>query len=140
MFSMQRSIITATETLSPLFIKVLTEELPGLPITGNLPERGSTYTIAEDHLDKDLLFAGTEFGVYFTKDGGQKWIQLKGGLPTIAVRDIAIQKRESDLSARQPFGRGYYILDDYSPLRNIKKDDLNKDAFHRSCKRFVDVY
>ena len=96
-------------------------------VTGNLPERGSTYTIAEDHMDKDLLFAGTEFGVYFSKDGGQKWIQLKGGLPTIAVRDIAIQKRESDL-VLGTFGRGYYILDDYSPLRNIKKDDLNKEA------------
>lgn len=97
------------------------------PIIGNLPERGSVYTIAEDAIDKDLLFVGTEFGVYFTKDGGQKWIQLKGGLPTIAVRDIAIQKRESDL-VLGTFGRGYYILDDYSPLRNIKKDDLNKEA------------
>src|SRR5258706_536431 len=98
------------------------------PIMGNLPERGSVYTIAEDHIDKDLLFAGTEFGVYFTNDGGQKWIQLKGGLPTIAVRDMAIQKRESDL-VLATFGRGYYILDDYSPLRNIKKDDLSKAAF-----------
>jgi photosystem II stability/assembly factor-like uncharacterized protein len=98
------------------------------PIHSNLPERGSTYTIAEDHIDKNLLFVGTEFCVFFSNDGGGKWIQLKGGLPTIAVRDIAIQTRESDL-VLATFGRGYYILDDYSPLRNIKKDDLNKEAF-----------
>ncbi|MCX6275305.1 MAG: glycosyl hydrolase [Bacteroidetes bacterium] len=98
------------------------------PIQNNLPERGNVYTIAEDHINKDLLFAGTEFGVYFTIDGGQKWIQLKSGLPTIAVRDLAIQTRESDL-VLATFGRGYYILDDYSPLRNLKKDDLNKEAF-----------
>ena len=97
------------------------------PIMGNLPERGNAYSIAEDHVNPDLLFVGTEFGVYFTIDGGTKWIQLKGGLPTIAVRDIAIQRRENDL-AIATFGRGYYILDDYAPLRNLKKDDLNKDA------------
>ncbi len=98
------------------------------PIMSNLPERGSVYTIAEDHVDKNLLFAGTEFGVFFSNDGGGKWTQLKGGLPTIAVRDMAIQERESDL-VLATFGRGYYILDDYTPLRNIKKDDLNKEAF-----------
>ncbi|MBK5284634.1 MAG: glycosyl hydrolase [Bacteroidia bacterium] len=97
------------------------------PIQNNLPERGSVYSIAEDHVNADLLFAGTEFGVYFTIDGGQKWVQLKGGLPTIAVRDLSIQRRENDL-AIATFGRGYYILDDYTPLRNLKKDDLAKDA------------
>ncbi|HQW22288.1 MAG TPA: glycosyl hydrolase [Bacteroidia bacterium] len=97
-------------------------------IQGNLPERGSVYTIAEDHVNKDLLFAGTEFGVFFTIDGGTKWTQLKGGLPTIAVRDIAIQTRENDL-VLATFGRGYYILDDYTPLRTLKKEDLAKEAF-----------
>ena len=97
-------------------------------IQGNLPERGSVYTIAEDHVNKDLLFAGTEFGVFFTIDGGMKWTQLKGGLPTIAVRDIAIQTRENDL-VLATFGRGYYILDDYTPLRTLKKEDLAKEAF-----------
>ncbi len=103
------------------------------PIQSNLPERGSVYSIAEDHVNKDLLFAGTEFGVFFTIDGGKKWIQLKGGLPTIAVRDIAIQTRENDL-VLATFGRGYYILDDYTPLRNIKKEDLDKDAFMTPIK------
>ncbi|MEM7218477.1 MAG: glycosyl hydrolase [Pseudomonadota bacterium] len=85
------------------------------PITGNLPSRGSAHTIAEDHVDPNLLFVGTEFGLYFSQDGGASWHELDG-LPTIAVRDIEIQQRESDLVIAT-FGRGIYILDDYSPLR-----------------------
>jgi photosystem II stability/assembly factor-like uncharacterized protein len=87
-------------------------------ITANLPERGSVYTIKQDHVAQDLLFVGTEFGVFCTLDGGQKWLQLNGGLPTIAARELEIQKRESDLVVGT-FGRGIYILDDYSPLRAI---------------------
>jgi photosystem II stability/assembly factor-like uncharacterized protein len=98
------------------------------PIQNNLPERGTVYCVAEDHVVANLLFAGTEFGVYFSVDGGAKWTQLKGGLPTIAVRDMEIQPRENDL-VLATFGRGFYVLDDYSPLRNIKKDDLTKAAF-----------
>ncbi|MBK8448918.1 MAG: glycosyl hydrolase [Saprospiraceae bacterium] len=96
------------------------------PIQNNLPERGSVYSIAEDHVNKNLLFAGTEFGVFFSVDGGQKWIQLKAGLPTIAVRDIEIQRRENDL-VLGTFGRGFYVLDDYSPLRTITKENLEKE-------------
>jgi photosystem II stability/assembly factor-like uncharacterized protein len=73
-------------------------------IAGDLPERGPVWAIAQDHVDPNLLFAGTEFGVFATLDGGQRWIQLKGGLPTIAVRDLAIQEREVDL-VLATFGR-----------------------------------
>ncbi len=97
-------------------------------IAGNLPERGSVYAIAQDHVNKDLLFAGTEFGVYFTIDGGQHWVELGAGLPTIGVRDIAIQRRENDLVLAS-FGRGFYVLDDYSPLRSLTKENLESDAF-----------
>ncbi|MGE5352541.1 MAG: VPS10 domain-containing protein [Acidobacteriota bacterium] len=96
-------------------------------IKGNLPERGTVYTLAEDHVNPNLLFAGTEFGLFFTIDGGEKWIQLKGGLPTIAVKDMAIQKRENDL-VLATFGRGFYILDDYTPLRTLKAETLSKEA------------
>ncbi|GAB4409593.1 MAG: hypothetical protein OHK0039_13400 [Bacteroidia bacterium] len=92
-------------------------------IAGDLPERGSVYCIAEDHVNPDLLFAGTEFGVYVTVDGGKKWLQLKGGLPTIAVRDMAIQKRENDL-VLATFGRSFYVLDDYTPLRQVSEESL----------------
>src|SRR5438093_2603262 len=84
-------------------------------IAGDLPERGSTYAIAEDHVDPNLLFAGTEFAAYWSRDGGQHWTRI-AGLPTIAVREIAIQKRENDL-VLGTFGRGVYIVDDYSPIR-----------------------
>ncbi len=97
-------------------------------IQGNLPQRGSVYCIAEDHVNANLLFAGTEFGVFFSIDGGAKWTQLKSGLPVIAIRDMEIQRRENDL-VLATFGRGFYILDDYSPLRNLKKEDLEKTAW-----------
>ncbi len=96
-------------------------------IQSDLPQRGSAYCIAEDHINPDLLFAGTEFGVYCSIDGGAKWLPMKGGLPTIAIRDMEIQRRESDL-VLATFGRGFYVLDDYSPLRNIKKEDSEKEA------------
>ena len=92
-------------------------------ITGDLPARGSAWAIAEDHVNGDLLFLGTEFGLFFTTDNGKKWTQLKGGLPTIQVRDLAIQRRENDLVVAT-FGRGFYILDDYSPLRTLNEQTI----------------
>ena len=97
------------------------------PIGGDLPERGSTYAVAEDHVRADLLFVGTEFGVYFTLDGGGQWIELTGGMPTIAVRDVEIQRGENDL-VLATFGRGFYVLDDYSPLRGVSRAELQKEA------------
>jgi hypothetical protein len=85
------------------------------------------YTIAEDHVDAKLLFCGTEFGVFFSQNGGETWVQLKAGLPTIAVRDIEIQRRENDL-VLATFGRGFYILDDYSPLRNLQQESFDQTA------------
>lgn len=96
-------------------------------ITGNLPERGSVYTIAEDHIQKDLLFTGTEFGCYVTLDGGKQWTALSSGLPVIAVRDMEIQRRENDL-VLATFGRGFYILDDYSPLRSLTQENTDREA------------
>jgi photosystem II stability/assembly factor-like uncharacterized protein len=87
-------------------------------ISENLPERGSVYSIEEDHIDPNLLFCGTEFGVFFSHDMGKNWHPLKNGLPTIAIRDMEIQRRENDLVLAS-FGRGFYILDDYSPLRYL---------------------
>jgi photosystem II stability/assembly factor-like uncharacterized protein len=96
-------------------------------IAGDLPERGTVYALAEDTVSSRLLFAGTEFGVFFTTDGGGHWIQLKGKLPTIQVRDLAIQARENDL-VLATFGRGFYILDDYRALRDVSEDTLGRDA------------
>ena len=112
---------------NPYILKSIDAGKTWTSIKGNLPANGPVLAIAEDHVNPNLLFVGTEFGVFFTIDSGQKWIQLKGGLPTIAVRDIAVQKRENDL-VLATFGRGFYILDDYSSLRSIKKEIFEKDA------------
>jgi photosystem II stability/assembly factor-like uncharacterized protein len=96
-------------------------------IKGDLPANGPVLAIAEDHENPNLLFVGTEFGLYFTIDGGQKWIRLKGGLPTIAVRDLAIQKQMNDLVVGT-FGRGIYVLDDYTPLRGLKRETLAQES------------
>ncbi|MFN7940906.1 MAG: glycosyl hydrolase [Thermoanaerobaculia bacterium] len=103
-------------------------------IAGDLPAGGPVYALAEDPQRPELLFAGTEYGLFFTVDGGKKWVQLKGGLPPIAVRDIAIQKRESDL-VLATFGRGFYVLDDYSPLRAIDAKALDQTALTFPVKR-----
>jgi photosystem II stability/assembly factor-like uncharacterized protein len=96
-------------------------------ITNNLPDRHDVWTILQDHLNGNLLFAGTEFGLFVSVNGGGQWVQLKGGLPVIQVRDMAIQKRENDL-VLATFGRGFYVLDDYSPLREISAEALAQDA------------
>ncbi|MCZ6507382.1 MAG: glycosyl hydrolase, partial [Acidobacteria bacterium] len=96
-------------------------------IAGDLPAKGTVYTLAEDHEKPELLFAGTEFGVFFTIDAGQHWVQLESGVPTIAVRDIELQRRENDL-VLGTFGRGFFILDDYTPLRSLSEEALEAEA------------
>lgn len=96
-------------------------------ITGNLPETLLTWRIVQDHVNKDLLFLAAEFGIYFTVNGGQEWIKMTGGLPTISFRDVTIQRRENDLVGAS-FGRGFYILDDYTPLREVSNEMLNEEA------------
>lgn len=98
-----------------------------LSISGDLPDRHVVWTIQEDPVKKDLLFVGTEFGLFFTLDGGERWIQLKGGAPTIPFRDLEIQEHQTDLVCAT-FGRGIMILDDYSPLRHISEELLDRDA------------
>lgn len=95
-------------------------------IASNLPKNGTVHTVAQDFVKEDLLFVGTEFGIFFSHNGGGEWTQLKSGIPTIAVRDIAIQQRENDL-VLATFGRGFYILDDYSPLREYGPELLEKE-------------
>ena len=96
-------------------------------IANNLPENGPVSTIVEDPIKPNLLFVGTEWGVFFSIDGGAKWIQLKSGIPKVKVPDMVIQEREKDLVVAT-FGRGFYILDDYSALRDVSKELLEKEA------------
>ena len=96
-------------------------------IASDLPENGPVLAFAEDTVNQNLLFAGTEFGAFFSINGGQHWVKLKGGLPTIAVRDMVIQAREGDLVIAT-FGRGFYVLDDITPLRQIKAESVEQAA------------
>ncbi|MEW6071397.1 MAG: glycosyl hydrolase [Planctomycetota bacterium] len=96
-------------------------------IAGDLPANGPALCLVQDHVRSDLLFVSTEFGVHFALDGGGKWIRLSGGIPTIAVPDMEIQRREDDL-VLATFGRGFYVLDDYSPLRQVGPAALEEEA------------
>ncbi|MBN1938248.1 MAG: glycosyl hydrolase, partial [Candidatus Aminicenantes bacterium] len=96
-------------------------------ISGDLPDRTIVWAVAQDKVKKDLIFAGTEFGIYASLDGGKRWLKLSGGLPTISFRDLEIHERESDLVGAS-FGRGIYILDDYSPLRTLDEEGLARPA------------
>jgi photosystem II stability/assembly factor-like uncharacterized protein len=111
----------------PYLLKSIDRGKTWTNIAGDLPERTIIWSVAQDHVAEDLLFAGTEFGVYATLDGGHHWIKLGGGVPTISFRDIEVQERENDLVAAS-FGRGFFILDDYSPLRELSEATLQKTA------------
>ena len=112
-----------TGDFSPYVLKSTDRGNSWTSIAGDLPERHILWRIVQDHEDPNLLFLGTEFGVFFTVDGGGKWVELSGGMPNIPVRDLAIQKRENDLVAAT-FGRSFYILDDYSALRGVSEEML----------------
>jgi len=96
-------------------------------IKGNIPDLTLVWRLVQDHVKSNLLFLATEFGIYFTIDGGGKWTKLKGGVPNISFRDLAIQKRETDLVGAS-FGRSFYVLDDYSVLREITQENLKAEA------------
>jgi hypothetical protein len=97
-----------------------------ISVVGDLPDRHLVWSIAQDPVKSDLLFAGTEFGIFFTVDGGNRWLKFSGGLPTIAFRDIEVQAREADLVGAS-FGRGIFVLDDYSLLRQIDGKTLDRE-------------
>ncbi len=96
-------------------------------ITSNLPDRHDVWSIIQDHQNGNLLFAGTEFGLFISVDGGTQWVKMRGGMPTIQVRDMTVQKRENDL-VLATFGRGFYVLDDYSALRDLTPQALGDEG------------
>ena len=113
--------------LKPLILKSTNRGKSWILISSSLPQKTIVWRLVQDHVNPNLIFAGTEFGLYFTIDGGGKWIKLKGNVPTISFRDLAIQRRENDLIGAS-FGRGFFIFDDYTPLRNITEEQLKQEA------------
>ncbi len=96
-------------------------------ISGDLPAGTIVWAIQQDHLNPDLLFLAAEFGIYFTPNHGANWYMLGTGAPTIAFRDLKLQRRDGDVVGAT-FGRGFYVLDDYAPLREMAEGVLEEDA------------
>jgi len=96
-------------------------------ISNGIDAKTFVWRLVQDHVNKNLIFAGTEFGIYVSTNGGNKWSRMKGGLPTISFRDLKIHRRENDLVAAS-FGRSIYILDDYSALREVNPNTLAQPA------------
>jgi photosystem II stability/assembly factor-like uncharacterized protein len=113
--------------LSPYLLQSTDRGRSWQSIAGDLPDRHLVWRVVQDHVEADLLFAGTELGLFFTVDGGEHWVELTGGVPTISFRDLAIQRRENDLVGAT-FGRGLFILDDYAVLREVSEEVLAADA------------
>jgi photosystem II stability/assembly factor-like uncharacterized protein len=111
----------------PYLVKTTDRGRTWRSLSGGLPDRHLVWRLVQDHVNKDLFFAATEFGIFFSVDGGSKWIELEGGVPTISFRDLAIQRRENDLVGAS-FGRGFYVLDDYTPLRQISAETMAEEA------------
>ncbi len=114
--------------LKPYIVKSTDRGQNWQPLVGDLPERHIVWRIIQDHVQPNLLFAGTEFGLFCTLDGGEKWLKLSGGVPNIPFRDLEIQRRENDIVGAT-FGRSFYVLDDYSPLRAITEEMLTENDF-----------
>ncbi|MCX6565639.1 MAG: glycosyl hydrolase [Candidatus Aminicenantes bacterium] len=117
---------TLNDDFNPYLLKSGDKGRTWTPIAAGLPQNGGVHTIVQDPVNPDLLFAGTEFGVFASVNGGKEWFALKNGMPTISVKDLTIQRRENDLVAAT-FGRGIFVLDDYTPLRLIKPEDVKND-------------
>ncbi len=112
---------------SPYVLKSTNRGRSWRSIAGDLPERHVVWRLVQDHVNPGLLFLGTEFGVFFSVEGGNQWVKLSGGTPNIPFRDLVIQKRENDLVGAT-FGRGFYVLDDYSVLRDVNTDMLENET------------
>ncbi|MEM7367156.1 MAG: glycosyl hydrolase [Bacteroidota bacterium] len=112
----------------PHFLRSDNQGKSWVSISGDLSEPDFGWTIYQDHEQADLLFAGTEYGLHFSVNGGKNWHKFSSGIPTIAIRDLEIHPGENDLIAAS-FGRGFYILDDYSPLRHVEMLDQEAALF-----------
>jgi photosystem II stability/assembly factor-like uncharacterized protein len=106
-------------------------------VPANSRMRGYAHVVKEDTVNSDLIFVGTEFGLWISLDNGKQWAQYKGGdLPSVAVRDLAIHPRDHDLVIAT-HGRGIWIIDDISPLRTLTPETLAKEAEFMQSKPVV---
>ena len=98
-------------------------------VVGNLPTSSHVNVVREDPKSKDLLYVGTDFGLYVSLDGGHEWKPFMSGLPTLRIDDILVHPRDNDLIVGT-HARGIYILDDITPLQQLSRSKvLDKDVF-----------
>lgn len=88
---------------------------------------GYAHVVREDLVDANLLYLGTEFGLFLSLDGGVNWAQFTGNLPNVAVRDVVVHPRDGDLLIAT-HGRGIYVIDDLTPIRRLTPATLEADA------------
>lgn len=96
-------------------------------ISSNLPATHPVYVIKEDPKNPNLLFVGTEFGIFYSINGGQAWGRLNNNLPTVAVYDLIVHPRDNDLIVAT-HGRGIWIMDDITPLQQASKEVISSEA------------
>ena len=113
----------------PYLVKSLDRGKTWKPMVGDLPDRHLVWRLEQDHEKKELLFLGTEFGLFCSINAGENWVKLSAGAPNIPFRDLAIQRRENDLVGAT-FGRGFYVLDDYTPLRELTEELLKEKELY----------
>jgi photosystem II stability/assembly factor-like uncharacterized protein len=87
-------------------------------ISGDLPDETLVWAIQQDHIEPGLLFLAAEAGLYASLNGGENWHRLGAGVPNISFRDLKLHRRDNDLIGAS-FGRGVFVLDDYTPLRTL---------------------
>jgi len=115
-----------TGDFSPYVVRSADRGRTWTSIAGDLPARHVAWRIIQDHVKPELLFLGTEYGLFCSLSGGGAWLKMSGGLPTIPCRDLEIQRRENDLVVAT-FGRGFYVLDDFAPLRELSEERLAEE-------------
>ncbi len=105
-------------------------------ISNDIDAKAFVRNIQEDYVNEDLLFLGTEFGLYVTIDGGKNWSHFTNNMPPVAVHFIELQKQTNDL-VMGTHGRGIIIIDDISPLRELSPEVLNENVHFFETKPFV---
>jgi len=116
-----------TDDYAPYLFKTADYGKTWTALRGTLPAIGWIHVVREDVRNRNLLFAGTEFGIFASLDAGKSWFSLKNNLPTVAVTDIAVHPRDRDLIIGT-HGRGLWILDDIVYLQEMSPDVLAQDA------------
>ena len=118
---------------NPYLLKSTDRGLTWSSMNNGISEGTMVWRTVQDHVNANLMFAATEFGIYVSFSRGGNWMKFNSGLPTISFRDITIQRRENDLVGAS-FGRGFYILDDYSALRSFTEATSCAGRSTLSCK------